>query len=518
MQTPSFLQQFHSMSHLPATLSKHKLEYVLTTPSHCDITRLFVLPPSVLSPPANPELAEIVVSLTKLYAVYSNGFAAVFDKFSAEYLCEVSAYPSTRVKTIYYNRVNATVIVISMTAEDDFNSLQCAYYTEEALLMPDSKSRAVQLFGNERICSPGFIEFDENNRKILTKSKLPPNYKVWSMESYKLEIHVVHPAIEEIRFSLGYLLFLYRPHNNQLLIDVYDVSRLAKVSAITIDLLPGVGFEFIELFNENLLIKHKNKCIFMINLRNRAIARVWDSEQFSPEAFIFLSEAHVFMTLQGSKFRLWTVTHNTLSALPGFDVRLPAKAKVSPELIFLSKDQGRLYVYTKSCAKPYPPLAPQLDREHERKKAKKENIDPRRDQLLTLSGPHQDFSTPRKPPPRRPMTTASNLPDADIDSAGKKPLLPEKEEEKTAAATKKNYAAYREEERRARMKGCMRVFPIVNCDEEACMIKGYYRVNVDRFNRERMNKITTLIYDDFHHDIYLGNQEGVILKWQAKLI
>ena len=350
---PSFLQSYHRLSHLPSTITRNRLEHVLSTQPYLNVNLILTPPAEDFSSPAPPHVTEIVVSRTNLYAVYSNGFACAFDKFAGTFLCPLSDLPQCKVKTVYFNRVNQTLIVICMSLEDDYNSLQCDYYDEATIGQDGFKEKAGRLFENDRIMSPGFIEFDENNKKILTKARIPPNYKVWSMEDYKLQLHISHPSIEEIRFSLGYLIFLHRPENNQLAIDVYDITSLSQNSHITIDLLPGLGFEFIELFNEFLLIKHKRKAIFLINLKTKHIAKVAESENFTPEAFIFLSEAHMFMTLQGSQFRLWTVINDTLTALVGFDIKLPSKAKVCSDLIFLSKDQRRLYVYTKSCAKGY---------------------------------------------------------------------------------------------------------------------------------------------------------------------
>jgi len=351
-QNQTFLKNFHSLATNINSCETHNfLEHIITSPEISTIPLIFF--PSIHAGPIIPPITEIVISPTRVYAVYLNGFACAFDKFSGEFLCQLSDLPNTKVKTIYYNRVNQTLILICMKLEDDYNSLECEYYDENIIGKEGFLLTSKRLFENDIISSPGFIEFDENNKKILTKARVPPDYKVWSMQNYKLELHVSHPSIEEIRFSLGYLIFLHRPENNKLSIDVYDIISLTKTSHITIDLLPGLSFEFIELFNEFLLIKHKRKCIFVINLKTQVISKVAESEAFAPEAFIFLSEAHMFMTFQGFQFKLWTVINNTLTSLIGFDINIPSKAKVCSDLIYLSKDQRRLFVYTKSCAKGY---------------------------------------------------------------------------------------------------------------------------------------------------------------------
>eukprot|EP00826_Nyctotherus_ovalis_P027692 TRINITY_DN2166_c0_g1_i3.p2 TRINITY_DN2166_c0_g1~~TRINITY_DN2166_c0_g1_i3.p2 ORF type:complete len:251 (-),score=56.95 TRINITY_DN2166_c0_g1_i3:236-988(-) len=235
-----------------------------------------------------------------------------------------------------------------MCLEDDYSSLQCEYYDDFDIGREGFEGRVKKLFDDDVVSSPGFIEFDETNRKILAKTRIPPNYKVWSMEDYKLQLYVSRPDIEELRFSLGYLIFLHRPLGNRLVIDVYEIKDLEKTSRLVIDLLPGVNFEFIELFNEYLLIKHRRNQVYVINLKMRKITLVADSENFTPEAFIFLSEIHTFITLQGLFFRFWTIINDTLVGLPGKNIQIPVQGRIHPEHIFLSKDQKRLYIYTRN--------------------------------------------------------------------------------------------------------------------------------------------------------------------------
>ena len=188
---------FRSLKYTPSCLSRRILEHAVTTPSYAFIEH-FYMPPMDGLP--LPRVTEIVVSLINLYVVYSNGMSYVFNKFTSEFICELSQLPACKVKTIYYNRINKTIIIIKMSQEDDFNSLQCEYYNDFDIGTENYQMKVKKLFENDVVCSPGFIEFDETNKKILTKARVPPNYKVWSMEDYSLQLYVSHPSIEEIRF------------------------------------------------------------------------------------------------------------------------------------------------------------------------------------------------------------------------------------------------------------------------------------------------------------------------------
>ncbi len=88
------------------------------------------------------------------------------------------------------------------------------------------------------------------------------------------------------------------------------------------------------------------------------------------------------------------------------------------------------------------------------------------------------------------------------------------------AKKKKNYRALKNEEKMARARGCVRVFTIGQDPGTSKLVKGYYNVpqtELDQYHKGRMNKVTTVSYDDFNRDIYLGSQEGVIMKWKADI-
>jgi len=456
----SFLQSYQSLQWLPSSLPKRSLEYAISTSSYAYIDKAFVSS-SALAP-----VTEIITTPIHLYAVYANGIACAFNKFTGKLICELSNLPFSKVKTLYYNRLNQTLIVIRMSLEDDYNSLHCEYYEDLDVDNAGFEERGNKLFADDVVCSPGFIEFDETNKKILTKARVPPNYKVWSMEDYKLQLYMSHPEIEEIRFSLGYLIFLYKPENNQLRIDAYEIKDLEKTSNIVIDLLPGISFEFIELFNEYLIIKHRRSQMYMINLKTKKIASVAESENFTPDAFIFLSETHTFITLQGSSFCFWTIVNDTLIGLPGRNVQIPIQGRIHPEHIFLSKDQKRLYVYTRT-SQPY-------------KSKEKDN-----NYLVDIPYEGRGVMTRRKP-----LHDISNS----------------IEESKSRKRSRRSANS-------CRAQGCIRVFPV----EEGFMpsvIKGYYR---GEKTHGKEKKVTNIVYDDFHNDIYVGHQDGTIFKWSMRI-
>lgn len=109
------------------------------------------------------------------------------------------------IRSIFHNRQNQSVIIVSVTSKDDCNSLKCRSVpitsikqafadnavaktkNEEqpaSILMRGSSFKGTKLFKDFCLRWPDFIEFDELNSKIITKHSTEDAYRVWSLCTY----------------------------------------------------------------------------------------------------------------------------------------------------------------------------------------------------------------------------------------------------------------------------------------------------------------------------------------------
>ena len=104
------------------------------------------------------------------------------------------------------NRINESIIVVSVTKKDDFQSLKCRTVTFSTIEKAFSKIASIdpkspefnsyiflrgeykgqKLFKDFALRWPDFIEFDEINQKIITKHSQEEAYRVWSLATYQL--------------------------------------------------------------------------------------------------------------------------------------------------------------------------------------------------------------------------------------------------------------------------------------------------------------------------------------------
>lgn len=91
------------------------------------------------------------------------------------------------IRSIFFNRHNQSIIIVSVTAKDDCNSLKCRSVPVSALGSSEvSRTKGTKLFRDYVLRWPDFIEFDELNCKIITKHSAEEAYRVWSLATYQL--------------------------------------------------------------------------------------------------------------------------------------------------------------------------------------------------------------------------------------------------------------------------------------------------------------------------------------------
>lgn len=105
------------------------------------------------------------------------------------------------MKSIFHNRVNESIIVVSVTKRDEYNSLKCRTVpiskidqafalsasgdpAKEEKLLLSGEFKGTKLFKDFSLRWPDFIEFDEINSKIITKHSVEDAYRVWSLSNY----------------------------------------------------------------------------------------------------------------------------------------------------------------------------------------------------------------------------------------------------------------------------------------------------------------------------------------------
>ena len=143
-----------------------------------------------------------------------------------------------QIRSIFHNRQNSSVIIVSVTTRDECNSLKCrsvpisaleetfstkaksmpinkeVFSQEDDLLLNSKAVKGTKLFKDFCLRYPDFIEFDELNAKIITKHSIEDAYRIWSLSSYQLQYVLKDEKIAEFKICHGVMLLLYSIEEN----------------------------------------------------------------------------------------------------------------------------------------------------------------------------------------------------------------------------------------------------------------------------------------------------------------
>ena len=164
------------------------------------------------------------------------------------------------------------------------------------------------LFESESLCWPGFVEFDDVNGKVLTYSAQDKAYKIWDLHNYRPLYTIEDADIHEIKISPGIMLVIFhkKPDQNSIPLFIRSIETgeiLKKFSHI----LKVKKIDFIEQFNEKLLIKQEHEDLQIIDVRSGEVVRVPEDRFKTPSAFIFLYEIQLFLTFRQNTVTVWNL-------------------------------------------------------------------------------------------------------------------------------------------------------------------------------------------------------------------
>ncbi|EQC29499.1 hypothetical protein SDRG_12748 [Saprolegnia diclina VS20] len=225
--------------------------------------------------------------------------------------------PSERVRSIYYNPLNASIVLTATWDKDVTDELHCRSVSHRHALRK-TPSPGVGLFVGESLRWPGFVEFDEANSKILTASTPDMRYKLWDLRTYAL-LYTLDNAVpmREVKTSPGMLLAQW---------DTPRVaSRLApSLSVLDIDtgqvivhLAPAMRRQrivLIELFDNMLVYKQEHEHLHVLNVTTSKCVVIPATRHVPVSGFAFVSTAKIFLVIDlMASVRVYSISGSLLS-------------------------------------------------------------------------------------------------------------------------------------------------------------------------------------------------------------
>ncbi|PIA43186.1 hypothetical protein AQUCO_02000549v1 [Aquilegia coerulea] len=294
------------------------------------------------------KIIEIVAAKDVIFALAQSGLCAAFSRSSNTRICFLNISPDEVIRSLFYNKNNESLITVSVYASDHFSSLKCRT-TPIEYIRRNQLDAGFPLFESESLKWPGFVEFDDVNGKVLTYSAQDGIYKVFDLKNYSFLYSISDKNVQEIKISPGIMLLIFHRAVGYVPLKILSIEDGTVLKSFHHLLHRNKKVDFIEQFNEKLLVKQENENLQILDVRNSELTEVSRTEFMTPSAFIFLYENHLFLTFRNRTVAVWNFRGELVTS---FEDHLLWHPDCNTNNIYITSDQDLIISYCKAEEAP----------------------------------------------------------------------------------------------------------------------------------------------------------------------
>ncbi|KAL2526885.1 Transducin/WD40 repeat-like superfamily protein [Abeliophyllum distichum] len=290
------------------------------------------------------KIIEIVAAHDIVFALAQSGVCAAFSRETNKRICFLNVTPDEVIRSLFYNKNNDSLITVSVYASDHFSSLKCRTTGIEYIRRgkPDA---GFPLFESESLKWPGFVEFDDVNGKVLTYSAQDSIYKVFDLKNYTMLYSISDKNVQEIKISPGIMLLIFTKAPSHVPLKILSIEDGTVLKSFNHLLHRNKKVDFIEQFNEKLLVKQDNENLQILDVRTSELIEVSRTEFMTPSAFIFLYENQLFLTFRNRTVAVWNFRGELVTS---FEDHLLWHPDCNTNNIYITSDQDLIISYCKA--------------------------------------------------------------------------------------------------------------------------------------------------------------------------
>ncbi|KAK9811436.1 hypothetical protein WJX72_003905 [[Myrmecia] bisecta] len=288
-------------------------------------------------------ILEIVAAADVVFALCYSGLCAAFSRGTNKCICYLNTRQDEAIRSLFYNKRNATLVTVSVFAADNYSSLKCRSTALDDI-RTGQPERGVRLFQEEALSWPGFVEFDDINGIVLTYSAQHRSYKVFDLGTYGLLYTLADTTIQEVKVSPGVLLLIKERQEDEVPLAMRAIQDRSLIQEFRHPLHPGKKLDFIEQFNEKLLVKQEDENLQILDLQNGQLMEVSQTQFLTPTAFIFLYDNQLFLTFRNRTVAVWNFRGELVTS---FEDHMLWHADNHTNNIFITDNQELIISYCK---------------------------------------------------------------------------------------------------------------------------------------------------------------------------
>ncbi|GJM95635.1 hypothetical protein PR202_ga12400 [Eleusine coracana subsp. coracana] len=292
------------------------------------------------------KIIEIVAAKDIIFALAHSGLCAAFNRVTNKRIAFLNLTPDEVIRSLFYNKNNDSLITVSVYSTDNFSTLKCRT-TPIEYIRRNQLDAGFPLFETESLKWPGFVEFDDVNGKVLTYSAQDGIYKVFDLKNYSFLYSIPDENVQEIKISPGIMLLIYDRTPSYVPLKILSIEDGKPLKSFRHLLHRNKKVDFIEQFNEKLLVKQEDENFQILDVRSSDITEVSVSKFMTPSAFIFLYENNLFLTFRNRTVAVWNFRGELVTS---FEDHLLWHHDCSTNNIYITSDQDLIISYCKSEA------------------------------------------------------------------------------------------------------------------------------------------------------------------------
>uniref|UniRef100_A0ACD5VSQ0 Uncharacterized protein n=1 Tax=Avena sativa TaxID=4498 RepID=A0ACD5VSQ0_AVESA len=290
------------------------------------------------------EIIEIVGACDIIFALSQLGVCAAFSRVTNQRICFLNGSPDEVIRSLFYNKNNDSLITVSVYGSENFSALRCRT-TRIEYIRRGKPDGGFPLFETESLKWPGFVEFDDVNGKVLTYSAQDSTYKVFDLKNYTLLYTISDKDVQEIKISPGIMLLIYSRKKGYIPLEILSIEDGKRLKSFRHLLHRNKKVDFIEQFNEKLLVKQDGENLQILDVRNFKTTEVSSSEFVTPSAFIFLYEMQLFLTFRNRSVSVWNFRGELVTS---FEDHLLWHPDCNTNSIYITSNQDLIISYCKA--------------------------------------------------------------------------------------------------------------------------------------------------------------------------
>ncbi len=253
------------------------------------------------------KVVEIATAHEFVFGLTQIGICSAFTLRPYSKICFLNIESDEVIRSLVYNKSNDSIITVSVYSADNYSSLKCRS-TPINNIRCRRPTAGFSILDSESLRWPGFVEFDDVNKKVLTFSAETNAYKVWDLVTYNFLYSISYNDIREVKISPGIILVI---HNRGLCgslmpLKILNIETGAVLQSYKHKLDKGAKIDLIEQFNENLLVKQENRDLQIVDIYTGDIKEITSTKFLTPTAFIFLYEIQLLLTFRDRLITVWS--------------------------------------------------------------------------------------------------------------------------------------------------------------------------------------------------------------------